>query len=204
MRVNRHNAPATRRPAITSALRMLALLSIAVIPWMEVRAATGSWSSGSSPLFPSSAYVSLESWADGVGTHVSPWIALLDSSRNVSVSPNPPSPTSFVSYGVCPITQGTLENIVVTASGKPVVYAVPTPAITHQVYYYDTSSSSFQLSFIPTPGNLSVNLNNTQQGTYVGAMTNDIHGNITLEILSYIWKSYDDGKTFTYVTDSAG
>ncbi len=201
MRVNRHDCLVARLEANSSTLRILAFLSIVVIPWMEVRAATGSWST--SNLVPAGTYTSVESWADGMGSHVAPWIALLSSTRAVSVSPTPPTPASWVSYGVVPIAPGTLENLVCTASGKPVVYAVTTPSITHQVYYYDTNLTSFQLSFIPTPGNLAVNLNNTQQGSYVGAMTNDIHGVVTLQILSYVWKSYDDGKTFTYVTDSA-
>ena len=184
---------------------------IHVVKWVLValffcsrlHAATGSWSASGSNLFPSGSYAGVESRTDGLGSHVSPWIAILDNSGTVSVSPTPQTPASFVSYGIVPISVGTLENIICSASGKPVVYAVTAPSITHQVYYYDTATSSFKLSFIPTPGNLSVNLNNTQQGTYVGAMTADIHGNIMLEILSYIWKSTDDGKTFTYTTDTA-
>jgi len=63
------------------------------------------------------------------------------------------------------------------------VYAVANPAITHQVYYYDTSTLTFKLSFYyPRRGNLTANFNNSQQGIYVGTMSNDIHGNITLEI----------------------
>ncbi len=184
-------------------LRFGAITTLSLLSWVSVYAASGSFSIGASPLFPSTNLIGLESWADGVGNHVSPWVAIMDNNHVVYVSPTPTSPTSFVSYGVCSTANGFLENIICTAAGKPVVYAVPTPSVTHQVYYYDTATSSFKFSFIPSPTNAAVNINNTQQGSYVGAMTNDIHGNIVLEILSYVWKSYDDGKTFVYVTDTA-
>ena len=192
--------------AEASVLRYLScvVLTLELISQANLFAASGAWSSGVSNLMPAGTYIAAQSWADGQGSHVAPWFGLMANNHVISVSPNPPTPTSFVTYGIVPLPVGaTLEDLVCSASGKPVVYEVMTPNITHQIYYYDSGTSSFQPSFIPSPGNPTININGTQQGSYVGMMSNDIHGNITLEILSYFWKSTDDGKTFTLITDTA-
>ena len=189
-----------RRPIKAS--RALFIIGL-ILLCSPIKAATGSWSAGGSNLIPAGPYSGVQSWADGQGSHVAPWLALVSNAGAVSVSPTPPTSASWTPYGTISLSGVTLEDIVCSISGKPVVYLVTNPSITHQVYYYDTSTSTYKLSFIPTPGNLGANLNNTQQGSYVGTMGNDIHGNITLAILSYFWRSTDDGKTFSYITDTA-